>query len=53
MMNDAPYSRLETHSREGQPPYYMKLINVHDVKVSISAFVCNAMPLKEYLEYFI
>ena len=34
-----------TYSREGEPPYYMKLIDIHDVVVSFSAWVSHAMPL--------
>ncbi len=30
--------------QKSQPSYYMKLINVHDVEVSISAWVSHAMP---------
>ncbi len=29
-----------------QPSYYMKLINIHDVEVSLSAWVSHVMPLK-------
>ena len=48
MMNDAPHSRffdllVLTHSWEGQPSYYMK--SIHDVEVSISAWVSHVMPL--------
>ncbi len=46
MMNDAPDSRLETHSQEGRPPYFMKLINIHEIEVYISACVSHVMPLK-------
>ncbi len=30
----------------GRPSYYMKLINIHYIEVSISAWVSHAMPLK-------
>ncbi len=33
-----------THSQEGQPSYYMKLINIHGIEVSISAWVSHSMP---------
>ncbi len=38
-----------TNSWEGQPSYYMKLINIQDVDVSISACV---MPLKHSNSHF-
>ncbi len=57
MMNNAPDSRLKTlafsdfllltHSRESQPSYYMKLFDIHNVVVSISAWVSHAMPLSD------
>ena len=31
-----------------QPSYHIKLINIHDVEVSISARVSHAMPLKGF-----
>ena len=37
-MNDAPDSK-----------YYMKLINIHDVEVSISVWVAHVMPLKQMM----
>ncbi len=51
-MNDACDSRflVLSHSREGQPPYCMKLINIHDVEVSISVWVSHVMPLKNKLK---
>ncbi len=46
-MNNAPDSRflVLTGSWEGQPSYYMNFISIHDVKVSISAWVSHVMPM--------
>ncbi len=33
-------------AKPDEPSYYMKLINIRDVEVSISAWVSHAMPFK-------
>ena len=40
-----------THSREGQPTYCMKLINMYDVEVSISAWVSHVVPLRNFIHF--
>ncbi len=44
LRNDNLFMAIVTNSGRGQPSYYMNLINIHDIEVSISVWVSHTIP---------